>query len=238
MPGRRFKNRLLRQMKDEDLQALDAYLEPVTMEPRDVLVRGNAPIKHVYFPESGMISVHARKGEGGRGATIEVGMIGFEGMSDMVSGAATPLQAAVNVGGAAHRIEHAVIAQRARESLALSDLVLRFHQYKIIQMGFISLSHGSFTVPQRLARWLLMASDRVGADVPLAHDHLASSLGVRRAGISEGLKKLEERGDIGLRRGHIIVLDRKGLIEAAAGGYGLAEAEYERLLGEPSDKQK
>ena len=84
----------------------------------------------------------------------------------------------------------------------------------------------------RLARWLLMAHDRVQANtLPLTHEFLALMLGVRRAGVSEALQSLESQKFIRHGRGEVVVLNRKGIQRAAGDFYGTPEAEFRRLIG-------
>lgn len=226
------KNRLLQRLAHEDWSALAPHFERVTMQSRDVLVRAHSTIEHVYFPEDGLLSVHARKGPGGQRRTIEVAVIGVEGMSDMVSSTWTPLEARVWVPGSAYRIEHGIMLEHAQQSISLADLVMRFHQYMIVHHAYTSLSHGAFTAPQRIARWLLMASDRVGENIPVVHEDLAQALAIRRAGVSDALARLKARGLITTTRGHTLILDRDALIDMASGGYGQSEAEYARIFSE------
>ena len=65
----------------------------------------------------------------------------------------------------------------------------------------------------------------------LTHEFLSVMLGVRRAGVTVGTHMLEGKGLIRANRGHIIILDRKGLENEAQGSYGAPEDEYERLIG-------
>ena len=88
------------------------------------------------------------------------------------------------------------------------------------------------TVEQRLARWLLMAHDRLdGDELPLTHEFLAIMLGVRRPGVTVSLNLLEQDGLIDANRGVISIVDRKGLEEKSNGAYGVPEAEFRRLFG-------
>ncbi|MBX9772948.1 MAG: helix-turn-helix domain-containing protein, partial [Xanthobacteraceae bacterium] len=90
----------------------------------------------------------------------------------------------------------------------------------------------SSLLDQRLARWLLMAHDRIGNDVlPLTHEFLALMLAARRAGVTEALGALRNEGLIAYRRGIITVRDRKGMERRAGEAYGIPEAEYRRLFG-------
>ena len=84
----------------------------------------------------------------------------------------------------------------------------------------------------RLARWILMADDRVdGNSLPLTHEFLSLMLGVRRAGVTEALHALESKGLIRSSRGAIVVRNRKGIERSAGGTYGVPEKELRRLVG-------
>jgi CRP-like cAMP-binding protein len=83
-----------------------------------------------------------------------------------------------------------------------------------------------------LARWLLMAHDRIGDDtLPLTHEFLSLMLGIRRPGVTNALSALRKQGLISYKRGDITVRDRKGLERTAGEAYGIPEAEYRRLIG-------
>jgi len=109
--------------------------------------------------------------------------------------------------------------------------MLRYQQWMTIQVAHTALSHGSFTIAERLARWLLMSQDRTGSTLPLVHEFLAMMLAVRRAGVTEALHILEGEGAIRASRGRIEIRNRDLLIELAQGGYGAPEAAYEHLIG-------
>jgi len=88
------------------------------------------------------------------------------------------------------------------------------------QTANTALSNGTATLEERLARWLLMANDRLsGNEVPLTHEFLSLMLGVRRAGVTVALHYLEQRALISLSRKQIVITDRKGLKAAANGTY-------------------
>jgi DNA-binding transcriptional regulator YhcF (GntR family) len=82
-----------------------------------------------------------------------------------------------------------------------------------------------------------MTDDRLeGEDLPLTHEFLSLMLGVRRAGVTVALQALEERGLIATKRGQIAVLDRAGLEALARDAYGVAEAEYARVMGQADEE--
>ncbi len=95
-----------------------------------------------------------------------------------------------------------------------------------------ALSYGRFSLDERLARWILMCHDRLRQDeIVLTHEFLSLMLGTRRAGVTTAMHILEGMGMIRSKRGVVIVLNREKLIDTAGGSYGVAEAEYARLIG-------
>lgn len=94
-----------------------------------------------------------------------------------------------------------------------------------------SLANARFSVPQRLARWLVMIHDRIRTSTfTITHEYLSVILGVRRATITEYLHVLEGSRFIKSTRGVVRIINRDGLITATGGSYGPPEAAYKRLF--------
>ena len=116
-------------------------------------------------------------------------------------------------------------------SATLQALLLKYAHVFAIQTAHTAISNARARLGERLARWLLMAHDRVKSDLlPLTHEFLALMLGVRRAGVTEALHLLEGKALIRPARGAITVLDRKGLERTAGTFYGVPETEFRRLV--------
>jgi CRP-like cAMP-binding protein len=191
----------------------------------------NKPIKHIYFMEEGIASVVAvANGD----KEIEVGLIGREGMSGIVvvmGNHQSPHVTYVQVRGRAQRMGVAEFRAALEASATLKPLLLKFAQVFMVQTAHTAIANGRASVVERLARWVLMARDRLdGDEVELTHEFLALMLGVRRAGVTEALNALEERELLRPGRGKILVLNRKGLEKVAGGYYGVPEAELHRLM--------
>ena len=136
----------------------------------------------------------------------------------------------IQVEGAGSRIAADDLRQAMRTSASLTRVLLNFVNAFLIQTSHTALSNGTATVGERLARWLLMAQDRLGGDrVPLTHEFLSLMLGVRRAGVTRALNQLDRQGVIRLSRGRIEIIDREGLINSANGSYGIPEAMARRV---------
>lgn len=224
-----FKNKLIHNLSAEDFDHLGRHFEPVSLTFREHLIQANKPVSHVYFPESGQCSMLARVPHS---EPIEVGMFGVEGMSEMAPDGRTPFDTIVQVAGDAHRVDFQLFLDAALNSSTLTETTNRYQQAMLVQLSYTTLSHGSFTATERLARWILMTHDRVdGDELPLVHEFFSWMLAVRRAGITDALKELRSHGAIDTGRGRVVVLDRDELIALASGSYGPAEAEFQRLLG-------
>jgi CRP-like cAMP-binding protein len=225
------QNRLLRSLSAGDLALLEPHLEPVELEVRADMEKPHKPIRHAFFIQAGIASVVARSSNGEK---VEVGIIGREGMTGLMvvmGNDRSPNETYVQVAGDALRIRSDDLRGAMEASPTMRIDLLQYAQAFMIQTAHTALANGRAALEQRLARWLLMAHDRLdGDELPLVHDFLALMLGVRRAGVTVAVNELESQGLIEGKRGSITVMDREGLEQVADGIYGTPEAEYERLM--------
>jgi CRP-like cAMP-binding protein len=226
------RNRLLRALLSDDRQLLAPHLRHVTLPLRHDLERSNRRIENIYFIEAGIASVVA---EQQAEVLVEVGLIGYEGMSGMavlLGAEQTPHSTYMQVAGEGQKISvkqfHAALAA----SDTLRNMFLKFVHVFMMQTSQTAIANARIPLAQRLARWVLMAHDRTRDNMlPLTHEFLALMLGVRRAGVTEALQILKRQKLIETGRNLIIVKDRKGLQNVAGITYGIPEREYRRLLG-------
>lgn len=235
-PGR-VCNKLLASLSKGDAEFLLPQLQPVEFKVRHVFFNANQPIKTVVFPEAGFASVVATSGSG---HSLEVGIIGSEGVVGVpviLGEARSPHQSYAQVAGYGHQIDAKKLWAAMRQSWPLADALLKFAYAFLIQVAHSALANGRFTIEQRLARWLLMAHDRVERDdVALTHEFLSMMLGVTRPGVTTALHKLESAGVIRATRGHISISDRRGLEKIAGACYGVPENELAHVGLKPSPK--
>jgi CRP-like cAMP-binding protein len=232
LSSRPIANRLLQSLSPEDFGLLEPHLETVDLPLRQRLELPNKRINHVYFIENGFASVVAN---GAGEKSIEVGLIGQEGMTGLAVVMATdrtPHETFMQFAGSGQRIGVADFNRAMEQSAGLRLSVLHYAHTFLVQATYTAAANGRGKIEERLARWLLMAQDRVGAtEMTLTHEFLAMMLGVRRPGVTVALNMLESRGLIQVSRGRITIVDRDGLTENANGCYGAPEAEFERLFG-------
>jgi CRP-like cAMP-binding protein len=213
-------NRILSRLSRQDFALLEPHLEPVDLPVRKPLEARGKRIEQVYFIESGFASVVAN---GTSKPSIEVGIIGREGMTGLaiVLGSdraqhATYIQAA----GKGLRISAARLREADERSNTLHRAILRFAHSFLAQTTTTALANGRSKIEERLARWLLMADDRIDSkELPLTHEFLGLMLGTHRPGVTIALQALEKAGLITTRRSHITIVDRKRLEKSANGAY-------------------
>lgn len=224
-----FNNGLLRLMGEDVLGALgDPPVVSLAMRQR---LDGPEAKEFAYFIEAGVVSVIADL-EGKM--AVELGIIGSEGMVglNIVYGdAQDPYHTVMQVEGSAIRIEAERLRRLLDENEQARRVLLRFARAFSIQVASTALANGRSRLDERLARWLLMVSDRVGSTFAITHEFISVMLGVRRSGVTLAVQILEGKGFIRATRGSISIVDRNGLKAAANGAYGFAELHYARLLG-------
>jgi CRP-like cAMP-binding protein len=144
----------------------------------------------------------------------------------------SPSSMYMQIAGRGLRIPADILRQRMAESVTLRLALHKFIASFLVQASYTALAYSTGTLAERLARWLLMANDRIGGDhLPITHEFISVMLGVRRAGVTVALQDLVSKGLIGMKRSDIQVVDRSGLEEFAGDIYGVAEAEQSRLTG-------
>jgi CRP-like cAMP-binding protein len=230
-PIQQLKNRLLVGLPPEELAQLIEHLEPVVLPKKLILYEVGAPLEHIYFIEEGLASVLTTMEDG---ASSEVGMVGPEGLigvSALLGGRLSAQHVVMQLPGRGHHIAANRCKLMFDQSPQIRAVVLRFIEDLLNLSSQTAGCNRLHSVEQRSARWLLMASDRVGSNVlPLTQEFLAAMLGVRRSGVSEAASELQRSGLIRYRRGEITIIDRAGLEKTACECYCLDKQRVERLL--------
>ena len=224
-------NRLLGALAADDLDSLRPHLHAAALTHRQALSKPGTPIEDVYFVQDGMVSLVQPLENG---AMIEVGMIGnegFVGVPVLLGADTSPLEAMVQIPGSALRMQASAFREEVDHRRILLGLLLRYTQALHIQVSLSAGCNGRHTLPERLARWLLMARDRASSDdLPLSHEFLSMMLGVRRAGVTVTVGTLKSAGLINNSHGRVTIIDRQGLEAASCECYRTVRTEYDRLL--------
>ena len=199
-------------------------LEPVKLVYGQVLYEPTGLIRHVYFPIDCLVSLLTAVDNG---RVLEVGMVGNEGMvgMPMVLGIGeSAVRALVQGGGTAMRMPASRFRTEFNKNILLQRALFRYTHLLMAQVSQTAACNRFHEAEGRLARWLLMTSDRLHTDeFLLTHEFLAHMLGVRRVGVTKAAEGLRRKKLIVYSRGHIIILDRKNLEKTACVCYRIVK---------------
>ncbi len=205
-------NCILSALPEKEFQRFNTYLEPVQLSLNDILLKPNQPCELLYFPTQGIVSLVSVLSSN---STTEIGLISREGMVGVLQflGKGTSnSQSVVQSPGWAMGVEVEALQAECDRDEMLQKLLLRYALKLFNQVSQCSACNNHHTVQQRIARWLLMLDDRSDQDTLfMTHQLLAKMLGVRRTGVTEVAKKIQQQGIIDYQRGKIKILDRQAL---------------------------
>jgi CRP-like cAMP-binding protein len=185
-------------------------------------------IHEVYFPIDAVLSVVTQMQDGG---SIEVGTVGREGVSAiplLLGAIKSANESYCQVPGRAVVISSDYFRRLlSADDTQFRNLLDRFLQAYVNMLGQLAACNGKHNIYERCARWLLLTQDRVNSDkIALSHEYLAMMLGARRSGVTIAAASLQQAGFIRYARGKIVILNRKGLENAACECYAVAREQF------------
>jgi CRP-like cAMP-binding protein len=195
----------------------------------ETLYEGGEPIRHVYFPDDGLISLLIVMED----ETVrEIGVIGNEGMLGVAVALGmktTPTRALIQLPGSAMRMKAGALREELKRGGALPNVLRRYAHGLFTQVSQSAACVSSHAVNERLSRWLLMTHDHAPADeFEMKHEFMATMLGVTRSVVTRAAGRLQNEEMISYTRGRVTVLDRGRLEAAACECYGVLKADGPR----------
>ncbi len=216
------RNRLLLALPSRNLARLTPDLEHIRCEREQVLIEADSSLDHIYFPDSGVVSVLAVYADG---SAIEMATIGREGCTGVqaVFGARTSsIRLYVQIPGSAAKMSRAAFTRAMRSMPSFRNLMFAYLEAFLEQVLVSVACNGAHSVKQRLARWLLMMRDRSDEDaLPVTQALLAEMLGVQRPTVTNAARELEHAGLVARGRRQITIRNRPRLIAASCECYRL-----------------
>lgn len=227
------RNRIIAALSEKSSEKLWPSLERVTTKRSQVLSAAGSRVAHMYFVESGMISL-VRPMQDGNG--VEIGAVGYEGLvppTGLLGVDRAVLDSVVQIPGSVLRVPCSVLERMLAADRELSALI---HGYAAVFLGQLTLTAACnilHSIEERCCRWLLAAHDSVGSDTfGLTHEFLGMTLGVRRASVSVTADKLRRAGLIDYSHGNITIINRPALERAVCECYETVRQEFDALFAE------
>ena len=227
------QNRLLAALPEAEFKRLSPHLGLVPLALGTMLYEPGGQMQHAYFPTTAIVSLHYVMESGASAETAGVGNEGVVGIALFMGGDTTPSSAVVQIAGHAYRLDGRLLKEEFDRAGLAQHLLLRYTQALMTQMSQTAACNRHHTVEQQLCRWLLLTLDRTATnELVMTQELVANMLGVRREGITEAARRLQQAGLISYRRGHLAVLERSGLETRACECYAVVKKELARLLSD------
>jgi CRP-like cAMP-binding protein len=227
------RNDLLRALLNSEYRHLSSKLEQVDLKLGDVVYKADQRIDHVYFPETAVVAMIDTLDDG---STVEVGIIGHEGMVGInifLGCMVTPDKATVQIAGSAMRMKTSDLRKELRFGSPLQRLLLRYTQVLLAVISQSVACSQHHALQQRLARWLLTMHDHAESnEFVMSQESIAGMLGVQRVGVTRAARELQTAGLMTYSRARIRILDETGLKKESCECYGFMRQQFDGLLSD------
>jgi CRP-like cAMP-binding protein len=211
-PGRPLDNKLLAALPRRHFDLLAPNLTTVSLQQGEVLAEPGDEPDHIYFPESGMLSLLAVLRDG---KAIETATVGREGVVGAMAGLGlykSLVRIVVQLSTTVSKIPAPQFRKVAAQSDAIRNMCIQYNEVLLSQARVTAACNALHVVEARFCRWLLQTADRAESDtVALTQEFLAEMLGVRRTSVTEVASKIQAAGAINYSRGQITILKRSAL---------------------------
>ncbi len=222
--GKAVGNIILLSISEGEYCLFRPHLEYVELPDHLVLYEAGGKLEFVYFPNRGLISFVVAMEDGKTAEAGVVGNEGFAGIPAAVGLRRSPLQAVVQIGGDGFRVEVEALQKTLESAPHIQLLLSRFAVIQGMQVAQTAACNRLHEIEQRLARWLLMAQERVDSGMlPITHDFLATMLGTNRSSVSLAAAALRRKDLIRYIPGAVTIVNRKKLEALACECYGIMQ---------------
>lgn len=201
-------NLLLSQLPIAEFTCLSPLIQPVPILRKSTIYNVGNPVTYLYFPSGGLMTEVAWLADGRGLEVLCMGREGAVGVTALFGMETSSHEVSVQITGAASRISVSDLNHTLPSCPVLQDRLARYFHSLLFYVGQTALCTARHTLAQRCANKLLDAAERSGSwALPLTHENLALSLGVRRAGITGAMAEFESEGSVRCMRGWIEIID-------------------------------
>ena len=208
-------SQVLASLPQRELESFRRDLERVRLDAERSLMHAHAPVRRVYFPESGLVALSVTMADG---RTAGVTVVGSDGIIGLAAADNDPgaMDAFVLVPGVAQSMSGERFRAAVRSSEGMRRLISRYAVSMLRHLAQTVACNRLHSLDQRAARWLLLAHDRIGSSTfPLTQEAFADLLGVSRPAVSTVGARFAREGAAEFRRGTVHILDADRLEKAS-----------------------
>lgn len=232
MPHTR-ENRFVAALEPEEARALRPLLRGVAVTAERIMVGQGAPVTEVHLPIDSQFANLIRFPDGSAIETAVIGDEGMTGLAPFMADRDSAWEIVCRAGGDAWVVSAAALRTLAAARPGLMARLLALTNHYQAQAAQTAACNALHPVPDRIARWILTASDlSPNETLFFRQEELARLIGARRSTVSEAATQLRRRKVIAYSRGVIRIVNRPGLEAAACDCYGMLKSRLDDLYGD------
>jgi CRP-like cAMP-binding protein len=228
--GRSVSNKILLSIPDHEYRVIRPHLEYLSLRDRCILQEANEKVGFSHFPNAGLISLLVATTDG---RTVEAGVVrneGVAGIATVVGMTRSPLREVALISTDGFKVQAGAMLNILKSTPQLQTTLSRYAVAQGMQIAQTVACNRLHRIEQRLARWLLIAQDKVDSSLfAVTHDFLATMLGTNRPTVSYAAAILQRRKIIKYTRGAMKVVNRKKLEASACECYWVIQ-QFDREL--------
>lgn len=229
--GKPVSNKILLSVPNAEYRAIRPCLEHLPLPSHLTLYEPSEKLEYVYFPNGGLVSLIVPMKDG---QTVEAGVVGNEGAAGVpivVGLTRSPVREIVQISADGFKLRTRAMQDILKSIPEFQMTLTRYAVLQGMQVAQTVACNRLHRIEQRLARWLLMAQDRVDSGlVAMTHDFLATMLGTNRPTVSSAAAILQKSKAIEYVRGAVKIVNRKRLEASACECYGVIQ-QFNSALG-------
>jgi CRP-like cAMP-binding protein len=224
------KNGVLAALPEEQLTRILEHCQIVELPSQHLFFEPEDRVDYAYFLCSGMASASTVMRDGRTAEAMSIGREGMCGFPALTDGLTSQFRLSMVAGGTAIKIPGDIIRTEYKSGGALARVLQDHLRVRLVQLAQLAACNGLHSVEQRLARYLLVASDLLGGTrLPFTHEMLAEMLGAQRTTVTNAALNLERAGTITYKRGQIDIVDREKLSSIVCECYAMLNENFLRL---------
>lgn len=226
------ENHFIGTLEDEEARLLRALVRRVTVHTDQIVVDQGAPLRDIYFPIDSQFANLVRYPDGVAIETAVIGNEGLTGLAPFMADRPCAWEIVCRAGGEAYVASAAALRALATERPKLMIRLLALTDLYQAQAAIAAACNAVHSAPERIARWILTASDLSPHETLLfRQEELARLIGARRSTVSEAASQLKRRKVIAYGRGVIRITDRTGLEASACACYAMLKPRLSAVHG-------
>lgn len=226
------ENHFIDTLEGEEARLMRGLVRRVSVAVDQIVVDQGAPVRDVYFPIDSQFANLVRFPDGSAIETAVIGNEGLTGLAPFMGDRPCAWEIVCRAEGQAYVASAAALRALAAERPKLMVRLLSLTDLYQSQAAIAAACNAVHSAPQRIARWILTASDlSPNETLFFRQEELARLIGARRSTVSEAASQLKRRRVIAYGRGVIRITDRAGLEAAACACYAMLKPRLSAVHG-------